>query len=126
MTESGLQPVFVPSEGDVFKKNKGPDAGPLKKAEDNEEQDTSPLHQKYPKYGWDSECMQRDEELQVTLPDGDDPTIYGCISISSVTTPLRKDASHEEEAKTREKKPTRFSIPSSWWEPCVWWLRQCE
>jgi hypothetical protein len=84
------------------------------------------MEQKYPKFGWNLDTTQRDDELQITCPDGEDPTIYGSISISSATSPLRRGASQEEEAQAKSRKPMRFTIPPSWWDPCVWWLRQCE
>jgi hypothetical protein len=90
------------------------------------DRDNLTLQQRYPKYGWNSEYMHRDYELQVTLPDGEDPTLFGSSSIASATPPISNALSQDKAAKLRDKKPTRFNIPPSWWEPCVWWLRQCE
>ena len=55
--------------------------------------DNLTMQQKYPKFGWNLDTTQRDDELQITCPDGDDPTIYGSISIAAATSPLRKGAS---------------------------------
>ena len=37
------------------------------------------LEQKYPNFGWMQQGIRKDDELQITCPEGDDPTIYGSI-----------------------------------------------
>ena len=65
--------------------------------------DTLPFDQQYPNYGWNHDGIQRDDELQITSPDGEDPTLYGTVSITSATSPVRQGASRVEEAKVKDK-----------------------
>jgi len=69
---------------------------------------------------------QGDDQLQISYPDGEDPTIFGTASISSATRPCRQGASKEEEEKIKDEKFAKFAIPPSWWEPCVWWLNSAN
>ena len=84
------------------------------KLNNRDESDTLTFEQKYPNYGWNQEGIQRDDQIQITSPDGEDPTIYGTISIATATGPVRQGASQEQDAKVRSKKRTKFNIPPSW------------
>jgi len=61
------------------------------------DRDNLTLQQRYPKYGWNSEYMHRDYQLQVTLPDGEDPTLFGSSSIASATPPISNALSQDKD-----------------------------
>jgi len=93
--------------------------------QDTEDTDALPLQKKYPIYGWNHTGEQRNDHLQITLPCGEDPTIFGRTSITSATLPILAGTDGEEAEKIEKKRPVRFMIPSRWWKACVWWLGQC-
>ena len=50
--------------------------------------DTVTLDQKYSNFGWNQDGIQRDDQIQITSPDGEDPTIHGTINIATGTGPI--------------------------------------
>ena len=61
--------------------------------------------------------QEPDPDLNVTLPDSRDPTIFGKVSISSATSPHRPS---ETGTQTKEgKQISRLHIRAEWWDPVV-------